>query len=147
MNWRTAACSSSTCSQCPASAAANQAGGEAAEAGAITGELHLRRCLGITDQAVCEWLPQGVSGGIYYALVDETTSGLLPNGADTTRLEPVLVQPTPEAQPAPTPEPGPTPEPKDQGPDNPLPEPGAPAERAQWPRPALSGDRPDQAVR
>ena len=79
--------------------------GPTAEEEVAVGDLYLRRCLGVDNRAVCEWLPQQVVGGIYYALVDETRPGTLPNSAVTNivlqlvlgeeRLA-ALVTPTPE---------------------------------------------------
>jgi hypothetical protein len=76
-----------------------------------TAEIYIRRCLGVAQRSVCEWLPQTVVGGVYYALIDETTAGVLPNSAITTiRLDlvmgeerlAILVTPTPEPTPEPT---------------------------------------------
>ncbi len=81
-----------------------------AEEEVAIGDLYLRRCLGIDNRAVCEWLPQPVVGGIYYALVDETNPGVLPNSAVTTIvLELVLGEERLAALVTPTPEPTPTP--------------------------------------
>jgi hypothetical protein len=81
------------------------------EADTAIAQIYLRRCLGVEQRAVCEWLPQTVIGGVYYALVDQTEEGVLPNSAVTTiQLELVLgeerlallVTPTPEPTPEPT---------------------------------------------
>ncbi len=89
-------------------------------------EIYLRRCLGMDGRSVCEWLPQRITGGIYYALLDETRTGLLPNSATITiRLEPLLgeaeaialLTPTP----IPTPNPPPAPPPPTAVPPTPTP--------------------------
>lgn len=87
------------------------------------GDLYLRRCLGLADRAVCEWLPQPVVGGVYYAMIDETTLGVLPDSVITTiRLDLVLGAERLAALVTPTPEPTPTPPPPV---DTPTPEPTA----------------------
>ncbi|MEZ4639281.1 MAG: hypothetical protein R2856_30685 [Caldilineaceae bacterium] len=94
---------------------------ETSQTGVAIGDVYLRRCLGLEDRAVCEWLPNQVVGGIYYALIDETVPGVLPNSAVTNiRLDLVLGEerlaalatptPLPTFTPTPT-EPPPTPDP------------------------------------
>jgi hypothetical protein len=80
------------------------------------GVIHLRRCLGVGQRSVCEWLPNPVIGGVFYALTDSTVAGSQPDSALTTiDLEPILgterlailFPPTPEPMPEPVAEPTP----------------------------------------
>ncbi len=73
-----------------------------------TGTVNLPRCLQTNSQRICEWLPVPYQGGIYYALVQESSPAGI-NGVTIvqSRLHPLLMQ---EAlmTPTPTPEPEPT---------------------------------------
>ena len=62
----------------------------------------LSNCLILNTQSACEWLPQKVKGGIYYALVQVSMPGGLPNSRIVTlELQPILasasVSPAPGA--------------------------------------------------
>ncbi len=51
----------------------------------------LSSCLVLNAQSACEWLPQTVKGGIYYALVQVSISGGLPDShIETLELQPIL---------------------------------------------------------
>lgn len=45
--------------------------------------LFLRRCVALAGDAVCEWLPYPVMGGVTYGLLDETRPGSQANSAET----------------------------------------------------------------
>lgn len=63
------------------------------DAGQDATTFHLRHCLTLNDETVCEWLPQPVMGGIYYALVEKATPGPADNSEDIRiDAEPVLTQ-------------------------------------------------------
>ncbi len=73
-------------------------------------QVYLRHCIALGEEIVCEWLPYSLEGGVYYALVDETRPGPIPQSAITViRLEPLLFGPG--VEPPATPTPTPTPEP------------------------------------
>ncbi len=46
--------------------------------------FYLRSCLDIAGRTVCEWAPNEAMPGIYYALVETTISGSVPNSSATT---------------------------------------------------------------
>lgn len=51
----------------------------------------LSSCLVSNAQSACEWLPQTVRGGVYYALVQVSIPGGLPNSRiETLELQPIL---------------------------------------------------------
>lgn len=53
--------------------------------------FYLRSCLAITDRTVCEWAPVSAESGFYYALVETTLPGNVPNSTiETLELEPIL---------------------------------------------------------
>jgi len=53
--------------------------------------FYLRSCLAITDRTVCEWAPVNAESGFYYALVETTLPGNVPNSTiETLELEPIL---------------------------------------------------------
>jgi hypothetical protein len=61
--------------------------------------LYLRSCLELTDRTVCEWYPQSVETGVYYALTEVSTGGTVPG----SRMQMVELQPvTPPTQDGPT---------------------------------------------
>lgn len=64
--------------------------------------LYVRSCLEAGNQTICEWYPQRVEPGIYYALTEFSTSGGVPGSRrHMVQLEPVVAALTP----TPTPEP------------------------------------------
>jgi hypothetical protein len=55
--------------------------------------IHLRHCLSLAGDTVCEWLPHPVLGGVYYVLVEETMSGSRSASQITSlRLEPIVAE-------------------------------------------------------
>ncbi len=55
--------------------------------------FHLRHCLALGDEEVCEWLPQPVVGGVYYSLREESSLGETRGALDRRMLlEPVITQ-------------------------------------------------------
>jgi hypothetical protein len=53
--------------------------------------LYLRSCLEVADRTVCEWYPQSVDPGVYYALVAITTAGTVPNShINLLQLQPIV---------------------------------------------------------
>ncbi len=55
--------------------------------------FYLRSCLAITDRTVCEWSPVSADPGFYYALVETTLPGNVPNSnIETLELMPILSQ-------------------------------------------------------
>jgi hypothetical protein len=53
--------------------------------------LYVRSCLEVQDRKVCEWRPQNVDTGVYYALVEQATPGTLPGSRlQTVQLQPVV---------------------------------------------------------
>jgi len=53
--------------------------------------FYLRSCVEATDRTVCEWAPQDADPGIYYVLVEETTTGAVPNSlVSTLELQPLF---------------------------------------------------------
>lgn len=53
--------------------------------------LYVRSCLESGNQTVCEWYPQSVEPGIYYALTEMSTSGSVPGSRRyMVQLEPVV---------------------------------------------------------
>lgn len=51
--------------------------------------LYVRSCLEVATRTVCEWYPQTVETGIYYALTELTTAGAVPG----SRMQIVQLQP------------------------------------------------------
>jgi hypothetical protein len=51
--------------------------------------LYLRSCLELTDRTVCEWYPQSVDTGVYYALTEIATTGAVPG----SRIQMLELQP------------------------------------------------------
>lgn len=61
---------------------------EAADTPAI---LYLRSCLEVTDRTVCEWAPNDAKPGFYYALVEVTNSGAVPDSqVNALELQPIV---------------------------------------------------------
>ncbi|MEZ4729089.1 MAG: hypothetical protein R3E79_18300 [Caldilineaceae bacterium] len=53
--------------------------------------FYLRSCVEATDRTVCEWAPQDADPGIYYVLVEETSTGAVPNSlVSTLELQPLF---------------------------------------------------------
>lgn len=53
--------------------------------------LYLRSCLAVADRTVCEWYPQSVDPGVYYALTAITTAGTVPNSQiNLLQLQPIV---------------------------------------------------------
>lgn len=53
--------------------------------------LYVRSCLAVQDRTVCEWRPQSVDTGVYYAMVEQATPGALPGSRlQTVQLQPVV---------------------------------------------------------
>ena len=53
--------------------------------------FYLRSCLAITDRTVCEWSPVSAEAGFYYALVETTRPGNVPNSnIETLELKPII---------------------------------------------------------
>jgi hypothetical protein len=53
--------------------------------------LYVRSCLEVQDRKVCEWRPQSVETGVYYALVEQAMPGTLPGSRlQTVQLQPVV---------------------------------------------------------
>lgn len=58
--------------------------------------LYLRSCLELTDRTVCEWRPQSVETGVYYALAEVSTAGTVPGSRiQMIELQPIMAS-TPE---------------------------------------------------
>ncbi len=54
--------------------------------------FYLRSCLAVSDRVVCEWVPNDAVPGVYYALVETTVSGNVPDSSATTlQLETLFV--------------------------------------------------------
>lgn len=54
--------------------------------------LYLRSCLEVTDRTVCEWAPNDAKPGFYYALVEVTVSGAVPDSqVNALELQPIIV--------------------------------------------------------
>lgn len=53
--------------------------------------LYLRSCLEVTDRTVCEWAPNDAKPGFYYALVEVTVSGAVPDSqVNALELQPIV---------------------------------------------------------
>lgn len=53
--------------------------------------LYVRSCLEVQERTVCEWRPQSVDTGVYYAMVELATPGTLPGSRlQTVQLQPVV---------------------------------------------------------
>jgi hypothetical protein len=55
--------------------------------------LYVRSCLVVGETSVCEWYPQNVETGVYYALTELATTGAVPGSRmQMVQLEPVVSQ-------------------------------------------------------
>lgn len=55
--------------------------------------FYLRSCLDVAGRSVCEWTPNEATPGIYYALVEVTASGTVPDSSATAlQLQPLFAQ-------------------------------------------------------
>jgi hypothetical protein len=58
--------------------------------------LYIRSCLELSERTVCEWYPQSVDTGVYYALTQINTAGAVPG----SRVQVIQLQPLVSSDPA-----------------------------------------------